>query len=525
MSFAQLNGDGYYRVENDKTKRYIYVTDNKSDGINISTTSADLNAIQLFMGFERASSDPATVCYIKNVGGDKYDIQAQGTGVYEIISHYIAINKRGNVYMCSATASGMTKYLGDQQSLLDIDEGVISTETTGDFRNWNIHPITTSDNSFFGVKPTVSKGSTHYAPYYTSFPYSFAGTGMKAMYITKVDNGMAVYKEMTGTIPAETPVIIVCSSDKPIDNKLNIGGTGTALSDNVMKGNYFCRKKGNDKHNNFTPYDPNTMRLLGVMSNGEIGFIKSTVENIPANSSYIVVPAGSPDEFKLVNEEEYKEQAAKEPTAVTLDKTSLELTEDEETTLVATIAPTTAVSTLTWTSSNTAVATVSETGVVKAIAAGSATITVTTANNLKAECAVTVKSKVVLVESITLNRTAIEAEEGTEVTLVATVLPANATNKEVSWESSNTSVATVDNNGKVKILAEGKAIISVKATDGSNVSSLCTVTATTGITDITTATTNLQVYSLSGNYLGIFKSVDALKPGAYIINKQKVIVK
>ncbi len=304
-SYAQLSGDGYYRVENSSTKRYVYVTDNKSTGIDNHTTSADVNAIQLFKGYERACSDPATVCYIKNIDGNKYDIQAQGTGVYEMIQHYINILKRNGTYRCSATAKGATKYLGDGQSLLDVEQGIMSTESDK-FRDWNIHPISQADDSYFGVRPTISKGETHYAPFYTSFPYSFTGTGMKALYITKIDNNKAVYKEISGTVPAETPVIVLCSSDQPINNKLNIGGTAAAINDNVMKGIYFCRKNGRDWHNNYTPYDANTMRLLGIMSNGEVGFITASVENIPANSSYIEVPEGSPTEISLISEEEYE---------------------------------------------------------------------------------------------------------------------------------------------------------------------------------------------------------------------------
>ena len=63
---AQLNGDGYYRVQNDNTGRYVYVVDNKGS-INTSTSSIDMRAISLWKDFEKASSDPATVIYIKNI--------------------------------------------------------------------------------------------------------------------------------------------------------------------------------------------------------------------------------------------------------------------------------------------------------------------------------------------------------------------------------------------------------------------------------------------------------------------------
>ena len=58
---AQLSGDGYYRVQNFKTKRYISIIDNKSQGVNVTSTRYDVNAIVTIPGFDRAVSDPSTV--------------------------------------------------------------------------------------------------------------------------------------------------------------------------------------------------------------------------------------------------------------------------------------------------------------------------------------------------------------------------------------------------------------------------------------------------------------------------------
>lgn len=61
-------------------------------------------------------------------------------------------------------------------------------------------------------------------------------------------------------------------------------------------------------------------------------------------------------------------------------------------------------------------------------------------------------------------------------TLTATVLPEDADNKTVKWESSDTTIATVDQNGKVTAVAEGECTITVTATDGSGVKTTCSVT-------------------------------------------------
>lgn len=82
----------------------------------------------------------------------------------------------------------------------------------------------------------------------------------------------------------------------------------------------------------------------------------------------------------------------------------------------------------------------------------------------------------VKVTKITLNKKTAGLVKGKTVTLKATVTPDNASNKAVTWKSSNTKVATVDSNGKVKALKLGKATITATAADGSGVSASCQVT-------------------------------------------------
>ena len=84
----------------------------------------------------------------------------------------------------------------------------------------------------------------------------------------------------------------------------------------------------------------------------------------------------------------------------------------------------------------------------------------------------------ILVDTITLNKTSLELTEGHEETLTATISPTNATNKEVTWSTNADSIATVDTTGKVTAVAEGTAIITVTAKDGSGATASCTVTVT-----------------------------------------------
>ena len=179
--------------------------------------------------------------------------------------------------------------------------------------------------------------------------------------------------------------------------------------------------------------------------------------------------------------------------SVTLDKSSLELNEGETATLTATVKPDNASDkTVTWSSSKTSVATVDANGKVTAVAEGNATITAK-AGNKSATCSVTVTKNVVAVESITLDKSSLELNEGETATLVATVKPDNATNKTVTWSSSRTSVATVDANGKVTAVAEGTATITAKAGDKTATCSVTVKKNTVAVESVTLDKSSLEL--------------------------------
>ena len=171
--------------------------------------------------------------------------------------------------------------------------------------------------------------------------------------------------------------------------------------------------------------------------------------------------------------------------SVSLDKTSVSLNVGESVTLAATVKPDNATNkTVSWSSSNASVASVDASGKVSAVAEGTATITAK-AGDKTATCSVTVTKKVVAVESVTLDKSSLELNEGETATLTATVKPDNASDKTVTWSSSKTSVATVDANGKVTAVAEGNATITAKA---GNKSTTCSVTVTKNVVAVESIT-------------------------------------
>ena len=162
--------------------------------------------------------------------------------------------------------------------------------------------------------------------------------------------------------------------------------------------------------------------------------------------------------------------------SVSLDITTLSLSVGESATLTATVKPDNASDkNVVWTSSDNSVATVSN-GKVTAVKAGTATVKATCGGKT-AECVVTVTAKVT---GVKLNTSSIMLMSGDYSILKATIIPDNAANKNVKWESSNIAVATVDN-GKVTAISEGTAKITVSTEEGQFAAS-CTVTVSDDIT-------------------------------------------
>ncbi|GHT73367.1 hypothetical protein FACS189456_3730 [Bacteroidia bacterium] len=169
-------------------------------------------------------------------------------------------------------------------------------------------------------------------------------------------------------------------------------------------------------------------------------------------------------------------------TDVSLNKPTLSLAVGANETLTATVLPATATNkAVTWSSSNTGVATVSASGVVTGKTAGSATITVTTQDGSKtATCTVTVTPAGIAVTGVSLDRNTLSLAPAATQQLTATITPSNATNKNITWASSNTSVATVAADGRVTAKAAGTATITVTTQDGSKTTTCAVTVSTTG---------------------------------------------
>lgn len=193
---------------------------------------------------------------------------------------------------------------------------------------------------------------------------------------------------------------------------------------------------------------------------------------------------------------------------ITLNNSTLSLTTGQNFTLQAMLSPSNATNKeVTWESSDAGVAAVSKDGVVTAQKAGKATIVAKAADESGkyASCVVTVTEAKKEVTGVTLNKSSLNLGVGGSEVLSATVLPVDATNKQVTWLSSTPSIATVSQSGVVTGVKEGTTQISVITADGSK-TAICSVivsgqtqtepgTQTGGIIDPATGKTAAVTFS------------------------------
>lgn len=166
---------------------------------------------------------------------------------------------------------------------------------------------------------------------------------------------------------------------------------------------------------------------------------------------------------------------------VILSERSITLEQGSSMSLSAGILPVNATDdTITWTSSTPSVATVTSRGVVTGFQVGTATITATAHNGVKAKCAVEVKSKPVVVSSISIAQSTLSLAVGEQMPLYYSIKPSNATDRTTKWTTSDSSVATVNSGGTVTARGVGTATITL--TSGNGKTDTCRVTVKKAVT-------------------------------------------
>ena len=322
----------------------------------------------------------------------------------------------------AAAASKPVKWASSNEKVAVVKNGVVQGLAKG---------TATITASVGGKSDTVTVNVTGEAPvvHDTTVYYPASKFGANSTYLH--------YRIGTGTWTTAPGVKMEAACDGYV--KYTIEGTEGGQIEFVF--NNGSGQWDNNGKKNYTASGANV-----VVENGTVGSVAPCVTIVPVSSVSI---AGG--------DVELKEGASKQ--------------------LSATVSPSNATDrAVSWKSSDTAVATVDASGRVTAVKAGTATITAT-AGGKSASVSVTVTpgSVDVPVSSVSIAGGDFSLKEGASKQLSATVSPADATDRAVSWSSSDTAVATVDASGKVTAVKAGTATVTATA-GGKSASVTVTVT-------------------------------------------------
>lgn len=344
---AQYLADGFYRVKNAGSERFLYLTDDKGHvDIKGANPDYDLDAIVLRKGIDHTISDPSTIIYVSRKSGYEYDLTCQGTGIKKMTGRLVTLRQDNSVktrYSVGATQAGITKYLADKKHD-SYEYGIIDIESGKPYNQWDVISLNASSDNYFGLVPSVEANGQKYAPFFAEFGFEPASSGMNVYYISEVneEKGIVCMKELNGTVPNNTPVFVECGSSSASDNRLSIVNNTSSFSGNVLKGVYFNfsnqflkegripeAPKGQEKfykysvqlHKNQVAYNPLTMRVLGVSPEGKLAYVKdSNLDYLPANQSYLLVTENAPDYLLVLSEEDFKVSSIEQLTSDVSDR-------------------------------------------------------------------------------------------------------------------------------------------------------------------------------------------------------------
>ena len=275
---AQI-ADGYYHIKNTLTDRYLSINDTKPENYQVSqSASVNLAGIRTYINYDTVAVSPSCVVFISSLPGGGYNVSGQGSSLYAMTNYKLPIDitPSGDSYIISGTYSGFTLSLKDR-SPSDEDGFIVTTDTGMEY--WTFLPINTT-SEYIGIHPDIKTADgTYWGTIKAGFSFRLVSEGMAAFYVSNAGGTGFTMNQIEGdVVPAGTPVIIRCNSENVQDNKIEpvIGAYDLGDITNCLGGVYCSLSVS--KHFNRTPYDPLTMRILGLSDNGELAFVK----NIPA---------------------------------------------------------------------------------------------------------------------------------------------------------------------------------------------------------------------------------------------------
>lgn len=286
---AQLD-DGFYRIRNTTTGRYIVMYD-PYVLVNKATVTVNLAALQTVSSFNSVSSHMGSVWYMQNQGDSQYDLYCQHSSLgANSDGFYPKLYKNGDTYRVYGEYNGFTKYLSDVDAdEEDPGEGYISVN--GQNVSWEFIPI--DGDNYIGIEPETNADGYYWATFMSGFPFRL-GSGMKAFYVYNItDHGFAM-SEMGNEIPAKVPVLLRLNGGSPSDNRITLikSSSASAPSDNKMYGTWYSSNLGG-RHGDWNVKCESYNRILGE-SGGHLAFVRGSGV-IEHNRGYIDVSSNADD--------------------------------------------------------------------------------------------------------------------------------------------------------------------------------------------------------------------------------------
>ena len=363
-----------------------------------------------------------------------------------------------------------------------------------------------TDNYTLLLEKDVTIKSADDAKYKVQATYTYIKDGVTAVFDSvdaqnltfwkwensSVGSGNVIFKDCTGSgIDIASNVI----QDVTLDNSQLSGGFGAqgtlTLKNATLSGSFSTQNFVAEGNNIYVPED-NRSKVSRIDGTATIAApveiqLFAPAADTPYSERKLIETTADKSNFTVSNPYQLRNQAEYNGTyiyafipvaSITLTPNTLSIEEGKTAELTATISPANASNQIpTWDVTETGIVhiygTTSGTRTVTGVAVGTTTITVTV-DGQTASCTVTVTPRTISVDSITLNKTELSLVKGATETLTATVLPENATDKTVTWTSSDEAVATVEN-GVVTAVAAGNATITATAGDKT---ATCAVTVT-----------------------------------------------
>ena len=281
----------YCFVHNVKFKRSLGLM-----GVSDKTVSSDnrylKNSIMLLEdGSDIMRSSPAFVLKLtgksdEKRGADNVSLEAQGMESKKIANKTFSFTNQGDHFYITGSAGGVTAYMVDYNDAFTQEEhvgkvnhpGLYNGANEGDASyHWVVTPITEDSKDFcFGAMPspkTKDEAGKYYTTMYTKFPYRCLD-GVKAYVVSSVDtkaHKVVLSEIKSGEVPSGTPVVLECTSTKPVENRLLplVEEPAAIAETNLLKGEIWLKDENKTEDEYRTKFDSQTMLVL---SNDELTF-------------------------------------------------------------------------------------------------------------------------------------------------------------------------------------------------------------------------------------------------------------